>query len=273
MDLVDKVVVYCGKTADNVTTKVGEFAGNESIFSFDCDEYINLHVIWTSSDWSDNITVKYDGAAEELEGSGTVVDGYKLFKFRLSGEATFTVKSWTCVAKDTAVAMADGDYKKIQDVIPGDLVYSVDESLQVTVGKVFRTVTGKTSDLVTMTLSDGSSIGMTTTHPVLTSSGYKTYDGYKDKPESKLQIGDKVMCSNGLLEVTDLAYVDYGEVFDVYSLLVIPQDAEYPETDDTVDLNDAADIDAKLYTNWLPWFAGASTFAIVVPSHSGGAGN
>lgn len=264
--MVNKVIVYSGKTADTITTKVGEFSGSESVFSFDSSEYISIHVIWTSQTYSDNISISVSGDAEELAGSGESVNGYKKFLYKLSGEATFTVNTWTCVVRGTPVAMADGYYKEIQDIKAGDLVYSVDESLKAKIGKVYKLVKGKTNELVSMTLESGNVLTMTRTHPVLTMSGYKTYNGYADMPDSALQVGDSILCDTGLLKVTDLILTTFDEFVQVYALLVIDQDASEPDIDPTADLTAAEDIDGKLYTNWLPYFAGS----VVSKSHDGG---
>lgn len=273
MQMVDKVVVYSGKTVDTITAKIGEFSGSEAVFSFDSNEYISIHVIWTSQTFSDNITISTSGAAEELEGSGETVNGYKQFLYKLSGEAVFTVNTWTCVPRGTCITMADGYYKEIQDIKAGDLVCSVDESLQVKIAKVYKLVKGKTKELVSMTLESGNILTMTRTHPVLTMSGYKTYDGYTDKPDTKLQVGDAILCDTGTLKITDLILTAFDEFVQVYTLLVIDQNASEPDADPTADLTAAEDIDSKLYTNWLPYFAGtALSVTHGGGQHSGGSG-
>lgn len=264
--MVDKVVVYSGKTVDTITTKIGEFSGSESVFSFDSNEYISIHVIWTSQEWSNNITISVSGAAEVLEGSGEIVSGYKKFIYKLTGEAVFTVDTWTCVPRGTRVTMADGYYKEIQDIKEGDLVCSVDESLEAKTAKVYKLVKGKTKELVSMTLESGNILTMTRTHPVLTMSGYKTYNGYTDKPDTALQVGESIICDTGTLKITDLTLTVFDEFLQVYTLLVIDQNASEPDVDPTADLNIAEDIDSKLYTNWLPYFAGT----VLSPTHGGG---
>ena len=117
-----------------------------------------------------------------------------------------------------------------------------------------------------MTLESGNILTMTRTHPVLTMSGYKTYNGYTDKPDSALQVGDSILCDTGLLKVTDLTLITFDEFVQVYTLLVIDQDASEPDTDPTIDLTNAEDIDGKLYTNWLPYFAGS----VISITHGGG---
>lgn len=84
-----------------------------------------------------------------------------------------------CLHPDTLISMADGSQKKIKDVLPGDLVYTLNESTNKTeilpVKKTYKNLS-KNKQMYEIELEDGKILKITGNHKVLTTRGYVRAD-------------------------------------------------------------------------------------------------
>jgi hypothetical protein len=107
------------------------------------------------------------------------------------GVLAHNMKPLDCVLPGTLCTMADGSTLPVEDVLPGDMVMTFDETTRTfTPGRVLSLFTTKNGDLLKITLKNGLEIICSKTH-VLFSDGWV--------PVSKLGIGAVVLCGDGSL--------------------------------------------------------------------------
>ena len=119
-----------------------------------------------------------------------------------------------CFAEDTAITMADGTIKKIQDLKPGDLVWN---PLVNGPSKIHKGVKGSEKHPIFTFKVGESTIKVTRTHPMLTQRGVlKAMEVSKD---------DLLMTSTG--EFKKITLIDtYNTDKDVYNLHLVSMSGE-----------------------------------------------
>lgn len=112
-----------------------------------------------------------------------------------------------CVLYNTPILYTDGTTKAIERVNVGDSILGYDtktnEYVKVSVLQVFETTD---DSIVKLTLEDNSILELTKNHIIYTKRGWSSYSGkmeerYTEKDVTsvyKLEIGDKVLCINGI---------------------------------------------------------------------------
>ena len=166
-----------------------------------------------------NIKVTHDDSGK------AVTIGYGLINNR---EGSIVI---CCFTENTLIDMRDGSKKQIKDIELGDLV-------------VVETGTAEVVDLHPTTLGDrklysinGGDPFVTSEHPFRTEDGWKSIDPERTKLEREelydelngaLQIGDKVLKSNGLYEeITEITAVDADPSTPLYNFTVNLEDHSY----------------------------------------------
>jgi len=128
-----------------------------------------------------------DGAGEAAEGAGALEDG----------EAAAECNGGACFVAGTPILLASGETKPIQDVKPGDVVLSRDQSKNdsapVEDAPVSRTFVHYNRDTETVTFADGAKVTCTPQHPF-----YVHNRGFVSAGE--LKFGDEVAGSDGTLD-------------------------------------------------------------------------
>jgi len=123
-----------------------------------------------------------------------------------SAEST---SSGSCFIAGTKVLMADGTEKNIEDVVVGDVVKG--HNGDNTVIKLDWVTLG---DRKLYTFNDSEHYFFTSEHPFMTEEGWKSVKPEKTKErdgdelykelKGELKVGDKLVTSNGLIEITDI---------------------------------------------------------------------
>ena len=89
-------------------------------------------------------------------------------------------RSGKCLAKDTPIAMSDGSIKNVQDVLPGDIVVSLNENTFILEDKkVLHSISNGKKPVVELWTRTGKLI-CTTNHPILTGRGWVEVGGLQD---------------------------------------------------------------------------------------------
>ena len=109
-----------------------------------------------------------------------------------------------CFVKGTKILMSDFSLKNIETISVGDYVLSYNEKLKkYEPDKVLHFIKHeKTHRVVDLYLDDGSTVvGITSSHPILTTNGWKSLDKWLSKYEhwvetTDYEIGDIVLCAN-----------------------------------------------------------------------------
>lgn len=140
------------------------------------------------------------GAKSLWPSSDDLVDCYQNVEFHLADQAIPTVGAvinyvndiWPCLAAGTPINMADGSYKNIEDIRPGDEVLSYDPVAQknITTLVVAAYKTGETRNFQAYTFSNGSCLLAFDHHGI-----YSPKLGYP-KGIEELQIREEVYDTN-----------------------------------------------------------------------------
>jgi len=131
-----------------------------------------------------------------------------------------------CFVAGTKILMSDGTEKNIEDMQVGDRVVSYNRKT----GEFYDvTVTQTMKDEITnayfdVTLENGTTIGVTGNHPILTNKGYECIFGESDEALicDTLDVGDKVFTVNGYQTV--VAIVKHEKKTRVYNISVADDD-------------------------------------------------
>jgi len=94
------------------------------------------------------------------------------------------IVSGGCVVEGTRIKMADGSLKEIQNIVPGDLVITLEGEKVVTHTWTPDTLDDGTPECYKVTFSDGSSVVCSEKHPFLSN--------HQWKPANELEVGDPV---------------------------------------------------------------------------------
>ncbi len=113
---------------------------------------------------------------------------------------------WGCIGKDTQIKMADGSFKLVSEIQPGE---SVTGAYGETV-KVKDIMTGKEEQMIKVGVKSGNNILLTEDHPVLTERGMVM--------AKNLLVGDVLVLEGEKAFLTEAYKVEYNDT--VYSLVL-----------------------------------------------------
>lgn len=119
--------------------------------------------------------------------------------------ATSTL-AWGCCAKDTIVLMGDNSIKKIQDIIPGDYVYSMSNKGFVP-KKIIRVGPKKSKYSYRVSLSSGEEVTISPDHIFYGAISRETPDYYSVE---SFNVGDYIAVPNSLPQCKKIQADDYG---------------------------------------------------------------
>jgi hypothetical protein len=121
--------------------------------------------------------------------------------------------SRSCFPAGTAILLADGTSKQIEQITVGDVVMGFDGSCQVPVC-VEELESPLRDHLCVLSFADGSRVELTQEHPLFTKEGWRsvsprsTAEENADLTVAKLEIGDGVLTAAGaFLTLTDISFV------------------------------------------------------------------
>ena len=97
-----------------------------------------------------------------------------------------------CFVAGTKVLMANGEYKNIEDIKKGEYVISLNEDTGDYISQKVTFIHKNNTyiRMINVYLADGTKIGMTAGHPLLTTNGWKSYENYSD--ETRLAIKNRI---------------------------------------------------------------------------------
>jgi hypothetical protein len=165
----------------------------------------------------DNNLIWYSGSLVTLniEPTDVFLAGTSLNDINLSSVSSFLIHNkecyWCCFGEDTKISIENG-VKNIKDVNIGDLVWSYNfEINQKELKKVTQIVSPMHDNIVHITLSNDTTIVLTTDHPLYTNDGTlvsynpsETNEWYEDGNVGALTIGTKLKTIDGDIEVISI---------------------------------------------------------------------
>lgn len=132
-----------------------------------------------------------------------------------------------CFVAGTKIYMADGTVKNIEDVYLNDVVIAYNPDTNEFVPK--KVIDGythhNTARIVEITFSDGTTLKMTPSHPILTTKGWRSLDPITSLDEhgilpTWLEIGDKVNGYYGEVEIVNIKELPVPQDYDTYDFEV-----------------------------------------------------
>ena len=132
-----------------------------------------------------------------------------------------------CFDAGTKIIMADGLLKNIEDIQVGELVIAYNEltkELEIQAVTAFM-IHHNTTGMVNIYLENGLILGMTASHPILTTTGWKSlnYEIALEEHEMEtepIEIGQEVILAVGTSKVTKIEYRKDIENYDTYNITV-----------------------------------------------------
>lgn len=142
--------------------------------------------------------------------------------------ATSKASAGGCFDSGTKILMADGTEKNIEDIVIGDIIIAYNEKENIfEFQKVINTmIHHNTIEMIDLYLDDGTHIGMTACHPILTTDGWKSLNHDIALLEhwietTPIEIGQKVICKDGILkEIIKIEYRKNIENYNTYNISV-----------------------------------------------------
>ena len=132
-----------------------------------------------------------------------------------------------CFVAGSQITMADGTYKNIEDVLSGELIRAYDEVSESFVNARVNMAYPhfNTPQVLEIKLSDGTTLGITPGHPILTTNGWKSRDIENSLWEhgtvaTLLEVGDEVIGINENAFVEEIDELDIPENYTTYNLEV-----------------------------------------------------
>ena len=137
--------------------------------------------------------------------------------------------SGCCISADSLISLGDGQYKRVDEVVVGDYVLSMNmETGAYELNKVTEVITVHRTKTYSVVLKDSTELEITADHPMYTERGWVTVGGadyaYDISPdvvqEEPLAIGDKIKTTQGYIEVISITQINYEIPELVYNLKV-----------------------------------------------------
>lgn len=124
-----------------------------------------------------------------------------------------------CFAKGTLITMADYTQKQIEELLPGEQVLSYDQATDSYIAATIKELANPMHDtLITLSLSDGSTITCTRDHPLLSFSGNwlsytpeQTQMAYRFDDVKQLEIGSIIRTVSGSVKIVNIKEIDTAQ--------------------------------------------------------------
>ena len=210
-------------------TFIALFDNSEPLISFTIDgqTYYTVDGMtwqeWIASEYNTDETFEESGfyfGEISYSGMGDVIDGVYYEDEIIAGQDyTSSPRAYCFVAGTKILTSLDGETTNIENLNIGDDVVSLNLfNNKMYVAKIKDiVVTENVSNIVRLTLANGTTIEMTEGHPILCKGAFKTICDTNE--EHKLKVGDEVYTINGYSEIVSIEYLTITTT--VYNLNVI----------------------------------------------------